>query len=82
VKHDQPLQHFFDDIFRTVNELFHGEANVQRFGMPYPDVPCVGAVQNAGKCAEVEALQMSESAIYQSLRTGFDAGMTQKLTSQ
>jgi hypothetical protein len=32
VKHDQPLQHFFHDIFRTVNELFHGEANVQLLG--------------------------------------------------
>jgi len=30
VKDDHPLQHLFHNVFRTVYELFHGEANVQR----------------------------------------------------
>jgi hypothetical protein len=30
VKQDKPVQHFFDDVVRVVNELLHDEANVQR----------------------------------------------------
>jgi hypothetical protein len=28
VQHGQTLQHFFDHVFRAVNELFHGVANL------------------------------------------------------
>jgi hypothetical protein len=30
MKYDQSLQHLFDNVFWTVNELFHSEANVPR----------------------------------------------------
>jgi hypothetical protein len=30
VKQGKPLQHFFHNVVRVVNELFHDEANVQR----------------------------------------------------
>jgi hypothetical protein len=30
VQHGQPLQHFFDNVFRMVDELFHDVANLQR----------------------------------------------------
>lgn len=29
MQHGQPLQHFFHNVVRMINELFHDEANVQ-----------------------------------------------------